>query len=182
MRHLWPTVLAVAVAVLFLSCWQGERYDAQVARADSLATVADTERAAALRFQRAADSIQARVDTVVRVQRVRDVRVDSVLVEVRGQPVPEGCEAIVADHRAALDSLETSRDTWRASYEGQKAATALLGVAYDTLEVAYTRVRTAYELLRNPPRRLQVAPAVFAGLCTDGRPCAGVGVTIRWGR
>lgn len=177
----WGLVLGVVLLVVLI--WRSnERHSAALQRADSLATVASQQRGQAEAWRSLFTTAQAKIDTVVRVQRVRDLRVDSVLVEVRAEPVPEGCEVIVARHREALDELEISRDGWRDQFTAQREATARLVVAYDTLDAAYTTLNRAYRLARNPPKRFIVAPAVFAGLCTDGQPCAGVGLTLRWGR
>lgn len=126
---------------------------------------------------------QAKVDTQVVVQRQTDVRVEQILVEVRGEPVPEGCEEIVEKHRMALDTLEISRNGWERTFAAQQAATARLRGAYATLDTAHVRLQEAYQRALYPPRRLQIDfPVVSAGLCTTGQPCALVGATLRYGR
>lgn len=126
---------------------------------------------------------QAKVDTQVVVQRQTDVRVERILVEVRGEPVPEGCEEVVEKHRMALDTLEVSRNGWQRTFEEQQAATARLRGSYAKLDTAHVRLQEAYQRALYPPRRLQIDfPVVSAGLCTTGQPCALVGATLRYGR
>ena len=175
-------IMALAVFLLGVFWWQSARWERVRAVAAAHADTAATERAAAQRWRVAADVAQARVDTVVRVQRVRDVRVDSVVLAVRQLPVPEDCAETVHEHREALDSLVVSREGWRAIADSQMVVSAQLRVAHDTLAGAYQRVRRAYTLLRDPPRRLHIAPALFAGVCTNGQGCAGLGFSVTFSR
>lgn len=175
--------LAVLVVVILVVIWRtNERHGDVLRRADSLATVATHQRGQAEAWHVLFEQQQARVDTAVVVRRVRDRVVDTLVQVVRELPVPEGCESVVAEHRLALDSLAASRDDWRDQFTAQREATATLQQASVADSVAYASLSAAYRLARNPPKKLTLSPAVFAGLCTDGRPCAGLGVTLRWGR
>ena len=176
----WGLVIAL-VLVVGVGWWTGQRQADVLARADSLAVVATHQRGQAEAWRALFTEAQTRIDTVVAVRRVRDRVTDTLVQVVREQPVPEGCEAVVAAHREVIDSLVVSRDDWRDQFTAQREAASRLAVAYDTLDSAYRHMQDAYHLIKNPPRRIQIAPAAFAGLCTDGRPCAGLGLTLRWG-
>lgn len=183
--------VAAPLAVLLLvlagihSC-QSERRIAEARRtvqaADSLRIVAESEKAAALAL---ADSLRKWAV----VQRERDVVVDRRVVEVRAEPLPDSCDTackrLVATRDTIIDSLTTQRDGWRRAFERQAAATARLAAAYDLQSQANDSLQRAVKLLEPPRRDLfgrllhpEVRPAIFAGLCADGRPCAGVGVAL----
>jgi hypothetical protein len=101
---------------------------------------------------------------------------------VRRQPVPEPCVAVAAARDTVIDSLLVTID-------GLQAAAALQGEAIARLSGALADTRAAADTLRAilaaaPSPRPAWVPAIgvgpFVGLCADGRPCAGLGVSLQW--
>jgi hypothetical protein len=180
-----PLVIALLVLAGIHSC-QSERRIAEarsaVRAADSLRVVAKLEATVALAQ---ADSLRKWAVG----QRTRDAVTTRRIVEVRAEPLPPSCDSacqrLVATRDTIIDSLTTQRDGWRRAFESQAAATARLAAAYNQQVQATDSLSRAVKLLEPQRRDLfgrllhpEVRPVVFAGLCVDGRPCAGVGVAL----
>lgn len=140
--------------------------EAEKAKADSAKTEAQ-ERVAW------ADSVAAEArDRAPEIrERIRIIRQDS---------VPEGYDEFVAEYDAIIDELLVESATWRAAYDSVNSAYGSLLFAYDKLEVAYDSVSTVLKARPKPPSRWspKLSVGVFAGVCHDGRLCAGVGPGI----
>lgn len=119
----------------------------------------------------------AKVDTIIRV-RERVIH-DSFPAE----NYPDTCAKPLAIRDSQIADLTLSRDSWRSAYDTSLVAMARLGemvsaarAANDSLEAALApRVQTFWSRLKP-----KMGGGGFAGVCTDGRPCAGVGITFGW--
>ena len=140
----------------------------QLARADAAEQRADSLSEAAAALAVAA----SRRDTVLR-ERIR---------VVMAEPVPPDCSTYTAPRDSLIRDLQLQANQWRAAYETQREAQT-------SLYTAYVRARAAADslsiTLANAPRVRSLwvpRPSLFAGLCVDGRPCAGVGLawSIPW--
>lgn len=137
------------------------------ARADSLSSESDV-------WRERADSITAEADSrspIIR-ERIRLVR-DTV-------QVPDTCTVFVAQRDSIIDEVVAQADAWEDAYVAERAAHDLTRSAYSALLTVNDSLRIVLED-RPLPRpafmpSLEVGP--FVGFCTDGRPCAGVGIGL----
>jgi len=176
----WAAAIAVVLAVsgLFVD-GRFREWKARAERADSLAQV-----------------LLARADTAERAAQVAGVRADSLagvatryelvararLRVVRRQPVPPPCTTIVSKRDEIIDTLLASVDSLNHAYVERGRAIGLLTGA---LADAWMAADTLRAVLRDVPSpRPGWMPTIgagpFVGLCTDGRPCAGAGVSLQW--
>ena len=107
--------------------------------------------------------------------RERVVVVDTVVV-------PAPCVPFTAPRDTIIDTLFVAVDTWRTAFDEGIAANTLLRDGL-TL-VTESRDSLALVLADRPGRRQWWVPQLgmggFAGVCTDLRSCAGVGLTLSW--
>lgn len=158
------------------------------AEAARLKAVADQLRGESRMWHIVADSQQiiaeglraraARRDTVVmtRYRTMRDTLV-----------IPDTCRAIVAFDDSTVAGLDSAYTDLQDAFLHEKEATAALSSQVLGLEHAYDSLSTAYDKATKPPHlsflaklKPAIGPGVFAGLCTSGTPCAGVGITLSW--
>ncbi len=149
--------------------------------ADSLRAVASGLQAEARMWQDRATSRAvglAKKDTVYRL------RVDSILALPEPETL-EDCEETLEESFGLIRDLSSQAEGWRMAFNDERAATGKLIAANRLLEQGADSLRGAIRRLEPKPRTIlgrllnpELRPGVFAGFCTDGRPCAGVGVTI----
>lgn len=136
----------------------------ETARADSAVAEADV-------WQSRADSIaiEAEARSPIIRERIRLVR-DSV-------PVPDTCYAVVAQRDSLIDAALAEADRWRAAYEAERSAADRLREGYNALLVVSDSLVAVLEDRPKPrPRWLpSLQVGLFAGICSDGQPCVGVG-------
>ena len=110
------------------------------------------------------------------------VQVRDRVADVRELAVPEACASVVVVRDAIIDTLIVESDTWHAAYDTLVTASAVLQMSFGLQSIALdslTAVLTDRPLPR--PRWLpSVSPGVFAGVCSNGAGCVGVGVTFSW--
>lgn len=163
------TVLAAAVAHVILTSEFERRAQAAEALADSLQTVAAHAVARA-------DSAEARVDTIeVRVA-VRDTVIRRIMTEL---PVPTvQCLKETAPRDSIIRLQDQQIADLQVALDEQQSATTDLRSALDATQEALDSTLSA--LSARP--RFTFAPEItlggFAGICTTGQPCAGLGVGI----
>jgi hypothetical protein len=139
----------------------------ETARADSAVAEADV-------WQSRADSIaiEAEARSPIIRERIRLVR-DSV-------PVPDTCYAVVAQRDSLIDEALAEADDWRLAYAAEKAAAEALRSGYNSLLVVNDSLLAVLD--DRPRPRPRWAPSlqmgVFAGVCSDGRPCVGAGAGL----
>jgi hypothetical protein len=203
MRCITPMHAAVvaAVVVLSLSFWAVRKYTQDTADfkqkvhvADSLRSVADSARAAAiLRADVVTDSLRRAAvskDSALAVYKGRLSRLSKTVDSVQ-KVAPDTCLPYLAASRAAVDSAVATADSIGALYEQEKRATGSLMASVDSLKGALDASKRAldasHEAIKAAPhrsffQRLIPKPGFggFGGVCTDGKPCAGVGVHLGW--
>lgn len=143
---------------------------AEVERAEALkqeATFA-SERADSL-----ADALENRAPEI----RERIIRVQAETpADIRDHPAVVSRDSIITD-------LRIEADGWRSAFESQRAAFVTLEGALTVVESSRDSLAAILEAQPNERPwflpRLGIGP--FAGVCPDGRVCAGpVGVTVSW--
>ena len=188
MRSKYHIVLLVVAALTAAAAWGIGSFSATQAEAARQKGAADALRGEARQWQIVADSYAtqaaalaaraARRDTVV-LTRYREV-LDTLTIE-------EECEEVAEFFTAIVDTLSVSNAELTSAYEYQKQATGAMLAQVRGLNKAYDSLSSAYETLAHPPRpaffkRLvpDVRPGAFVGVCTSGKPCGGVGITLSW--
>lgn len=136
---------------------------------------ADANMALALQYEQLADS-------VVEVIRVRVDTLRERVVEVRSAAVPDTCREIVAARDSLIDAYDATAVTWRMAYDAQVEASKRLHNTVDLLTLANDSLSVTLAARPRPRSRLVPAlrPAVFAGVCSDGRRCVGAGISLAW--
>lgn len=155
--------------------WERDRARVQEQARHSVASIAEALREAHERG--------ARADSIVRVIERRDTVLQARIDTVRAE-TPDS----LADHPAIvrrdeiIDSLVVQTDRWRDAFEEERAAKLRLMAELDSARVT---IDSLGRVLEDAPGdrpwylpKLGVGP--FAGLCTDSRPCAGVGANVSW--
>jgi hypothetical protein len=132
----------------------------------------DSLRSESLTLREQADSALANVappDTVR--MRVREI------VEV---PVPDTCAVFVIRRDSLINELVEDNEHLRVAYTAERKAADLLRIANDDLLVAIDSLNTVLDARPLPAPALapRVGVGVFGGMCADGKPCVGVGVSI----
>ena len=106
-------------------------------------------------------------------------RIDSVFVqtpvELRDHPAIVKRDEIIAE-------LIVESSTWKSAYEAQLKASVSLRVANSELHTALDSTLAVLE--DRPTTKPWWIPSLgfgpFVGVCTEPKPCAGVGVTVSW--
>lgn len=180
-RGVWIAAVAGLAVAAISGMWVDSKFREWDQRATQAEAVAGAERAradsaaiAASVESRRADSTAAYAEALAATtrERVRIVR-DTVAV-------PEPCEEIVAQRDELIDSLIVEADSWRDAYHAERRAVDALRIANTALTVAYDSLTAVLE--DRPRPRPRWAPSlqagVFAGICSDGKPCVGVGAGL----
>lgn len=104
------------------------------------------------------------------------------IVEVREIPVPEECEEVVAPRDSIIDTLEVESETLRDALDAQMEAAAQLRVEADTWRERGDSLEVVLQDRPGPRARWVPVAGVglFAGMCSNGLPCMGAGVTLTW--
>lgn len=163
------TVLLAAVAHFALASEFERRARAAEALADSLQQVAQHAVARA-------DSAEARVDTIeVRVA-VRDTVIRRIVTEL---PVPTvQCLKETAPRDSIIHLQDLQIADLRVALDEEQSAAGDLRIALDATQTALDSTLSA--LAARP--KFTFAPEItvggFAGICTTGQPCAGIGVGV----
>jgi hypothetical protein len=168
-----------------------ERSDARRAReqAEALKSRADIGRANAEMWEQMYRAASVEASEIAQRAAKRDTVVRTRLVEIRAEPVPDTCRRLVAQRDSVINTLLVTATTWNEAFTKQKAATALLQRENEALFASNIALDSAYRLLHRPPRRSllgrlvrpSMRPGAFVGVCTDGKPCSGIGATLTWG-
>ena len=99
------------------------------------------------------------------------------------------CDSAIAVRDTVISQLATSVTEWRDLMRRQQEASANLLVAADSIHgVERAALYKQIDLYKNPPGKSflgrlfkpEIRPGGFAGYCVNGKPCAGVGLTISW--
>jgi hypothetical protein len=169
-------VAAVLIIRSFVSArdaeWQ-ERVEREMVRADLALTAADslTEEAASWEAIASGLAVEAATkDTVV-------IR----MIEELPAPPPD-CEPFTAPRDSVIAVMEERHEDISAAFASQREASALLRAAEAE---AHRAADSLAAVLDSRPRPLsplipEIGVGVFAGLCTTGQPCAGIGVGVQW--
>ena len=149
------------------------------ARVDSVQTFADGETARAEVLHSEASYLQAQADSLAALAPVVDTMR---IVEIMEVAVPDTCEVFVAPRDSVISELLQNNGLLREALATERTAAERLRAAYVSLEVAYDSVSAVLDdrpiqLPRFIPR---VSMGAFAGICTDGQPCAGIGIGLTW--
>lgn len=107
------------------------------------------------------------------------------LRDIESVSVPPECDSVVAVrdtiYMEVIDTLRVSSDQYRAAWLIERERGDSLELTADELA---TQLAANVKLLDNRPKDRwyvpEVGAGIFAGLCTDGLPCSGVGATLSW--
>lgn len=166
-------ILMVALGTLgsrLLNLQPRARWEARAARADSLAVVAQAEAATARAEADSLRRVVVRQDTVIRWRVRRVAEVDSI------HPPAEDCLPNIRERDALIAALQEQRVTLEQENAARGRALLILSASHDTLQRTLA-ARPRPSALHGP----SVGVGVFAGVCANAQPCAGVGITINLG-
>lgn len=181
MKYALPALLVVVLLIW----WQGRQHDAvtrweahveaaqleakkNAARADSLVIASDM-------YREQADSIQLVADSIAAIRPRLIVRIDSVPVPAEAVPFTAPRDTLITVLTAENESLRSVAKRLQMSTSDALTANALLRASVDSLSSV---------LDRRPKPRSRLIPTlgagIMAGVCSDMRPCSGVGITLSW--
>lgn len=194
-RALIYTVVVALVLSLGYGCLESHRVDERLAAFELQSAQADSAWAVAHRvndrLKPVVDSLQKQNAALrVRLQH-RAASTDSAIVVVQAAPVPDTCLTIVKIRDQLLTQARTERDSALTLYDSEKQASDSLrriiaadSAAQVTDSLARAAARAAIAPLRRQSLLDRLTPHTgaggFAGICTDGKPCAGYGLTLSW--
>lgn len=173
--------LCVVLGVQYFSRRAFAEYERRVAvvqgEVDSLVSVADSLANHSSALEHEADSLAAEVD-----RRSASVRERIVYVRDSLPPAPEPCDQYIEPRDEAIDSLSAIAHDVQLALDRQKEASAVLRAAYENSRTAVDSLSDVLDARpRLPPLWIpKVSGGVFVGVCTNGQPCAGVGVGLTW--
>lgn len=183
----WKVGLAAAaliVAVVFAlqTRWSDERaaweLQADQVRERSAELVEEAAEAAAAAARRAIEA-EAKADSAEAAREAAEAILTTL------PPVPAECEAVVAQRDTifmeVIDTLVVSSDMYRQAWTIERARADDLALLNGGLA---TQLAETVKLLDKRPKDRwwmpEVGAGVFAGICTTGQPCTGVGATLAW--
>ncbi|MCC2627575.1 MAG: hypothetical protein K0S14_1225 [Thermomicrobiales bacterium] len=193
LKSLVPYVIALTVLITGLtvvnlvrsagqSAERAKVFELQVQAADSMS--------AALRdsIRVAQDSIKAwkrHDDSVAAKTRWEKTRAGRRLVQLRvaAQTLPDTCQPTIHALVATADSLKQSADVFESLWQSEKRVSATLtGLLTQANAVIAAKDRAIEKAPLRESFWSKLQPEVrvgpFAGVCLDGKPCAGVGVQV----
>lgn len=173
-------VVALAVAAFILHSFIGMRDAAWQARVETVMEKATTELARADSLSDEAKDLRALADSLA----LEAERKDTVIVRmVEELPAPSpSCEAFTEPRDEVIRFQEVRYGDLQKAHETQTKAMDLLRRA----EIAAREsADSLYAVLDDRPRPLsplipEVGVGAFAGVCSTGAPCAGIGFTLQW--
>ena len=172
------TVVIVAAALVVAAAVSGYFVDARFRewnrRVDSVLEFAEGETARANSAETAASDQKARSDEIVAAARARVPEIRDRIVTVREQAPPDSArDSIIDDLTEVVDSITVAYDSTSAAFVLLRSAYGRLLTVNDSLTIV---------LKDRPKPRSRWAPTftvgAFAGVCTNGKFCAGVGPGI----
>ncbi len=179
-------VVIIAVAVLAVAAvvriYMGSQYAKWNQRVEEVLEFAEGESARADSAIAEAEKRVEYADSVARVVEARAPIIRERIIRIREEPVPEDCEPVVAARDSVINDLLVENGQLQLVVGDQRfaiaryaAANLALGIANDSL-VAVLKDRPI-----PPPRGLpEIRVGPQAGICMDGRACAGVGISLGW--
>lgn len=183
MKDIILTLAVVAVVAIAVRGWL-DRQDriAWEARADAAVAAASQEAARADRAITRADSLEQEADRLERVADSLGQRTRERVVEVREVEVPGYAAPYVAPRDSIIDDLIVENDTLRRANDTLREEVGVLQVALGRVTASNASLR---EVLEDRPRPTpwwlpSTGLGVFAGACSDGRMCSGLGITVSW--
>lgn len=172
-------VAIVAAVLVVRSVWSAkdaewqERVEREVARAEAAIEVGDSLRAEARYLSLEADSLIAEAA-------IKDTVIVTMLEQLPAPP-PD-CEPFTAPRDSAILVMQERHDNVASAFARERESNIRLRQA-EAKAAASTDSLLA--VLDSRPRPLsplipEVGVGVFAGICTTGQPCAGLGVGVQW--
>jgi len=170
------SVAAVVVSGLFIDA-RFRKWNERVERVQEFAK-AETARADSAVAE--ADAEEARADSIAEEASSRAPIIRERIVIIREEPIPEECEDFVIPRDSIIDELLVESEQWETAYEAETRAVGKLRFAYTRLGVVNDSLSTVLD--DRPRPRPAWMPSlevgIFAGICTNGRPCIGAGVGL----
>jgi hypothetical protein len=169
-------VAAVLVLRSFLSArdaeWQA-RVETEMVRAELALGEADS-------FAYQAALQEARADSAFALAEERDTVIIRMVEELPAPPVD--CEPFTAPRDSVIMVMEERHNDIRTAFEKEREAAALLRQAE---AAAHRAADSLMAVLDDRPRPVsplipEIGVGVFAGMCSTGQPCAGIGVGVQW--
>lgn len=192
MQKYLPDVIGAALIAILLgtALWGVQHFAYQSAQFEQKARVADSLRVVAeMRAHQLRDSLaraQPKRDSSVAQLKNKKARTVASVAETlkAATALPDTCQPTVIALKGAVDSLTAVSDSAFSLYDGQKEATGKLLAANQQLETA---LNASHEAIKAVPGRSfwahllpKVSAGPFAGICANGKPCAGIGVSAGW--
>lgn len=171
---------AFAVVAFILHSFVGMRDAAWQARVETVMDIATIELARADSLLTENELLQMEADSLANEAAKRDTVIIR-MVEELPTPAPS-CEAFTEPRDRVIRFQEVRYGDLQAAYDKR-------GDAMDLLRRAEIAARGAadslYAVLDDRPRPLsllipEVGVGAFAGVCSTGAPCAGIGFTLQW--
>lgn len=171
MRYVGWVVAAVVLAVVgtpFLKIkTAAHRWEQRAAAAESLAVVAAEQSAAARAEADSFARLAARQDTVVRWRVRRVAMVDSI------HPPAADCLPNLGERDALIAAQQDQIETLQQETLARGRALTILQGSHDNLQRTLA-ARPRPSAFHGP----SIGVGAFIGVCADGQPCVGVGLTL----
>jgi len=169
-------IAAVLIVRSFVSArdadWQ-ERVEREMVRADVALAAADSLVDRATELEGLATSLAFEAEK-------RDTVIIRMVEELPAPPVD--CEPYTAPRDRVIMAMEERHENITAAFERQREAAVLLRAAEAE---AHRAADSLVAVLDSRPRPLsplipEIGVGAFAGFCSTGQPCVGIGVGVQW--
>lgn len=183
MKNLFLVVVAAAGILLAVdSCHQRQDNRAWEARADAAVAMASEEAARASLELARADAASAEAERLQGVADSLGRRTRERVVEVREVVVPEYAVPFVAPRDSIIEDLMVENEILEGANLALRASNSYLRLALGRVTASESALRAVLDDRPRPTSRWlpSVGFGAFAGACSDGRACSGLGVTVGW--
>jgi uncharacterized coiled-coil protein SlyX len=180
----WAVIGFVVLAIVGVFWgWRESVWRDRISDEKAHAASADAQRVAVVAEYK---DKMARLQPVILTRIKTDTLVLRRVTNLPASPAPI-CDSAIAVRDTVIAQLSTSVTEWRSLMQQQQDASARVLAGTDSLHnVQVDALHKQIDLYAHPPGKSligrilhpKVKPGAFAGVCTDGKPCAGLGVTV----
>lgn len=169
-------VVAVLVVRSFVSARDAEwqtRVEREMLRADAALAASDS-------LVDRATELEVLADSAFRKAETRDTVIIRMVEELPAPPAD--CEPFTAPRDSVIVAQEERYENISAAFEKQREAAVALRLAEAS---AHRAADSLAAVLDSRPRPLsplipEIGVGAFAGICSTGQPCVGLGVGVQW--
>jgi hypothetical protein len=177
LKYLVVGLVVLAVTSLVADRCYSSRASEWEARVVAVQRVADEHRQRAEAAEVEAEKLRSQAAAIAEAAEARQPVIDTMIVRLPPAETPGE-----AQRDTIITELQTQVQTWKSAYQKQLEAGAVLRVALGEMTARGDSLEAV--LADRPTKKPWWIPEVvmgpFAGLCSEGRPCAGVGVALGW--